>query len=167
MPRAESETPVATDRSSTVDDATAVELWGRVIRGFTATNRRVHAVFKERFDLNEAEVETLLSLVRRPDHQARHNTLATAAGFSTGGFTKVADKLTARGLTERNACSADRRVSYLQLTAQGAELAAELEVAAAEVNREYVIEVLGFERASLVADAFAELYQAHHNAAKP
>lgn len=145
-----------------VDDATAIELWGRVVRGFAATNRRLHAALAERFDLNEAEVDTLLTLHRRSDKQAKHTVLAKAAGFSTGGFTKIADKLTTRGLTERNACSTDRRVSYLQLTRAGSQLAAELAELVAELNREHIIDVLGLERAEQVSAAFGVLYQEHH-----
>lgn len=148
---------------TSVDDATAVELWGRVIHGFMATNRGLHANLKARFDLNEAEVETLLSLFRCPDHRSRHNALAKSAGFSTGGFTKIADKVTARGLTKRTACAEDRRVSYLELTPMGVDFAAELTAAAATLNRERFIEVLGLERAQLVAEAMTELYR--HNAA--
>lgn len=147
-----------------VDDSTAVELWGRVIHGFVATNRGLHAQLKAQFDLNEAEVETLLSLFRCPDHRSRHNLLAKGAGFSTGGFTKIADKLTARGLTERTACAEDRRVTYLALTSEGVTLASELTAVAAQLNRERFINILGLDRAQLVADAMTELYRAHSGA---
>lgn len=150
--------------STHIDDATSIELWGRVIHGFQATNRGLHAQLKARFDLNEAEVETLLSLFRCPDHRSRHNSLAKSAGFSTGGFTKIADKLTDRGLTMRTACAEDRRVSYLELTPAGIPFSAELTTVAAELNRERFIDVLGLERAQLVADAMTELYRANASA---
>lgn len=146
---------------SPVDDATAVELWGRVIRGFQATNRRLHAGVKEQFNLTEPEAETLLSLFRCPEQRARHNSLATGAGFTTGGFTKIADKLSQRGLTERAACESDRRASYLQLTPTGSLLAQELTSAVAQANRTHFIEVLGADRAQLVSDAMAALYRAN------
>ena len=147
--------------SSHVDDPTAVELWGRVIRGFQVTNRRLQADLKDRFDLSEAEAETLLSLFRCPERRARHNSLAKGAGFTTGGFTKIADKLSQRGLTERAACESDRRASYLQLTEAGAELASALTQAAAQANRDHFIDVLGVEHAQLVSDAMAALYRAN------
>lgn len=147
--------------ATSIDDATAIELWGRVIHGFMATNRNLHAHLKAQFDLTEAEVETMLNLFRCPDHRSRHNSLAKGAGFSTGGFTKIADRLTERGLTERAACAEDRRVSYLALTSEGLELASRLTAVAAQLNRERFIDVLGLERAQLVADAMTELYRAH------
>lgn len=142
------------------DDATIV-MWGQVIRGFQTTNRLIHAALKERFNLNEAEAETLLSLHRSPDNRARHNLLAQGTGVTTGGFTKVAEKLTQRGLTARVACAEDRRVIYLALTDAGLELATELSNDTAKAVRESFIDALGRERAELVSDAMLALYRAN------
>ena len=147
--------------SYVVDDATAVELWGRVIHGFQATNRRLHAEIRQDFDLNEAEAETLLELHRQPEHRARLNLLAKGAGFSTGGFTKIADRLTNRGLALRAACDADRRVSYLGLTEAGLEMASKLTAVVADANRRHFIDVLGEEQACQVATAMTHLYRAN------
>lgn len=144
-----------------VDDATAVELWGRVIHGFQATNRRLHAEMRYDFDLNEAEAETLLELHRQPEHRAKLSFLAKGAGFSTGGFTKIADKLSNRGLAVRVACEEDRRVSYLGLTEGGLEMASALTAAVANANRRHFIDVLGEEQACQVATAMTYLYRAN------
>lgn len=141
-------------------------MWGRVVRGYRAANLRIHAAIRGEFDLNDAEIETLLTLFRLPEHKARHNKLAGVAGFTAGGFTKIADKLADRGLAAREACSVDRRVSYLRLTPEGAEVACELVRLAAEANRVHFIEVLGEDRATLVSEAFGALYQANHSASK-
>lgn len=155
--------PTARPVHETIDDARAVELWGRVVRGFQTTQRRLFAAIKAEFELGEAEVETLLSLHRCPSFKSRHNSLAQGAGLSTGGFTKIADKLTGRGLTIRTACAEDRRVSYLELTESGAALAAELTAAVAKLNRTVFIEVLGEQQATAVSDAMATLYRANFN----
>ncbi|MFA5607397.1 MAG: MarR family winged helix-turn-helix transcriptional regulator [Leucobacter sp.] len=154
--------PAAGTFSGEVDDDTAVELWGRIIRGFHFTNRLLQERTRAEFDLSDAEAETLLTLHRRPEHRARLSALSKAAAFSTGGFTKIADKLVARGLAERSGCSEDRRVIYLQLTKIGAELAAKLTTFVAESNRSYVIDVLGVERTRALADAMSDLYRANH-----
>ncbi|GAA4288834.1 MarR family winged helix-turn-helix transcriptional regulator [Georgenia daeguensis] len=145
----------------TVDDDTAVELWGRVIRGFEATNGRVHAAIKAAFSLNPAEAQTMLQLGGDPRRRAPMNTLARAASFTSGGFTKIADKLENRGLAVRTACAEDRRVTYLELTPAGVEIAAELRCLVADINRSQFVAVLGAERATLVADAMLELYGAN------
>lgn len=141
-----------------VDDPTAVDLWGHVIKGFQATNRRIHGAIKDAYNLNEAETETLLTLQRHAEHRAPMATLARATAFSSGGFTKIADKLTNRGLTVRAACADDRRVIYLQLSTEGAALTAELACLVADINRAYFIEVLGPDRARLIAEAMRDLH---------
>lgn len=146
---------------TSTDDATAIEVWGRVINGFQTTNRLLHAKFKARFGLSEAEIETLLNLHQHPDHRAPLNELSRATAFSTGGFTKIADKLTTRELTVRSGCTADRRVTYLQLTETGLKLAAELAAFVAETNRAHVIDVLGADRAQALADMMTQLYRAN------
>lgn len=88
--------------------------------------------------------------------------LAREAAFSTGGFTKIADRLAKRGLVERAPCVDDRRVVYLQLTGPGAALADELQLFVSSVVRENYIDVLGADRAATVAEAMAALRE--HNA---
>ena len=159
MAKSTTKTP---DQSTTdIDDITAVELWGRVIKGFQVSNRRLHSAVKAAFNLNEAEAETLLSLHRDAEHRAPLTTLARAASFTSGGYTKIADKLVGRGLAVRAACAEDRRVTYLELTPAGTELAAELACLVADINRSQFIDVLGPDRASLLADAMTELYRAN------
>lgn len=142
-----------------IDDPAAVELWGRVISGFHATSRRVHAAMSEVAELTEAEAQTLLNILRHPQRRVPMAQLARAASFSTGGFTKLADKLARGGLVVRVACTDDRRVTLLALTSAGVELAGELAAAAAAANRAHFIDVLGLERARAVADAMTELYR--------
>lgn len=149
--------PAATQ---TTDDH-AVELWGRVINGFEVTNRRIHAAIHQEFPLTEAEVQVLLNLHRQPEHRAPMAKLAQAASFSTGGFTKLADKLTKRGYVTRAACSDDRRVTFLEFTPEGLEVAGRLTALAARTNHQVFIDVLGEQRATLLAEAMTELFRAN------
>ena len=142
-------------------DDHAVELWGRVINGFEVTNRRIHAAINQEFSLTEAEVQVLLNLHRQTEHRAPMAKLAQAASFSTGGFTKLADKLTQRGYVSRAACADDRRVTFLEFTAEGREVADRLTALTARTNHEVFIDVLGEERAALVAEAMTELFRAN------
>ena len=144
-----------------LDDKGAVKLWGRVIRGYEATSRALQKKLRERFDLSGPEVETLLDLALRSEHYAPMKDLAHAASFSTGGFTKIADRLTERGLTERIHCEKDRRVTYLALTEEGTAVASELTKAVANTNRELFINALGEEKAREVAAAMTTLYHAN------
>lgn len=151
--------------STDIDDPTAIALWGQVIRGFQAFNETVHGKIKDEFGLNESEAETLLNLYRHPKHRAPMAVLSKATSYSTGGFTKLADKLCAKNLTSRAACTDDRRVTYLELTQAGVVVSKKLAKMVAETNKEHFISVLGIERAQELAAAMTELYQA--NSATP
>lgn len=151
-----------TTRSDTLageDDA--VELWGRVLNGYEVTNRRIHQAIQEHFSLTPAEAQALLNLRRQPDQRATMVQLARAASFTTGGFTKLADKLTKRGLVGRVACVDDRRVTFLEFTFEGRRLADELSRLVSQVNHEVFIDVLGEERARFLAEAMTDLFRAN------
>lgn len=145
-----------------IDDTEAVELWGRVIRGFYATDHLLHQRLKEEFDLGATEAETIISLHFAEDHRAPMSNLAKATSSTTGGFTKIADRLTSRELVQRVACHEDRRVTYLALTDKGRDFAASLITLVAALNRENFISVLGTDRARLVAEAMVDLFRANH-----
>lgn len=150
-----------THQAEKVDDATAIALWGQVVRGYRTTSARFCDAIGERFSLTVAEADALLSMHREPGYRASMVHLARATDFTSGGFTKLADKLAKRGLAARVPCEADRRVTFLELTPQGEEVAAELAALVADTNRTLFVDVLGPERAEVVARAMAELFEAN------
>lgn len=138
-----------------------VTQWGLVIEGFQITNRKLHRAVAAAFSLDPAEAETLLRLTRSPERRMSMAALAREAAFSTGGFTKIADRLAKRDLVVRTPCAGDRRVVYLELTAAGVRLADELQNLVADMVRKTYIDVLGADRATAVAEAMAELREAN------
>jgi DNA-binding MarR family transcriptional regulator len=138
-----------------------VSQWGLVIEGFQNTNRKLHKAVAAAFSLDPAEAETLLRLTRSPGHRMPMAALAREAAFSTGGFTKIADRLAKRNLVARNPCADDRRVIYLELTGAGAGLAEELRCLVTDIVQQTYIDVLGADRAALVASAMADLREAN------
>lgn len=135
----------------------AVSLWGHVIEGFQATNRHLHRTIEQQFALSAAEAEALLRLGRSPEHQLPMTELAGQVAFSTGGVSKVADRLTRRSLARRQPSETDRRVTFLALTPKGAEVAASLQERVQDVVQRTFVDVLGPERAVTVAEAMAAL----------
>jgi DNA-binding MarR family transcriptional regulator len=148
-------------RTASTRDRDAVSQWGLVIEGFQVTNKNLHKAIASAFSLDPAESETMLRLARSPQQRMPMAALARDAAFSTGGFTKIADRLAKRNLVQRNPCADDRRVTYLELTETGAELANELLCLVADIVRSTYIEVIGRERAALVAEAMADLREAN------
>jgi DNA-binding MarR family transcriptional regulator len=142
-------------------DLDPVSQWGLVIEGFHITNTKLHKAIVEAFSLDAAESETLLRLTRSPDSKMPMAALARETAFSTGGFTKIADRLARRGLVERKPCADDRRVVFLTLTGSGSELADRLQLFVAGIVQEIYIDVLGANKATMVAEALAELRDAN------
>ena len=73
--------------------------------------------------LDGPESEVVVRLLNEPGHAMPMTRLADEVSFSSGGFTKLADRLEADGLVERRADPADRRVTNAALTPEGERLA--------------------------------------------
>lgn len=63
--------------------------------------------------------EVLLRVSRADDGRITMSELAAAVSLTTGGVTRLADRLERDGLVERRACPTDRRVVHLSLTPAG------------------------------------------------
>lgn len=69
-----------------------------------------------------SEFEVLLRLSRSEGTRLRMSDLATQAGLSSSGLTRLVDRLEARGLVVRQACPSDGRGSFAVLTPDGLEV---------------------------------------------
>ena len=63
--------------------------------------------------------EVLLQLRRSPDGRLKMNRIADAIVHSTGGTTRLIDRLEQSGFVERQLCPTDRRAIHVAITAQG------------------------------------------------
>lgn len=134
-----------------------ISLWGLVIEGFHAADERIHRDIARQLDLDRAEAETLLRMARADHSPKTMAEIAREAQFSSGGFTKIADRLVRRELACRTRCSQDRRVVYFALTSAGQHLADRLQDLAARAVQSVFIDALGEERAQLLAAAMRDL----------
>ncbi|SFO36893.1 MarR family winged helix-turn-helix transcriptional regulator [Amycolatopsis rubida] len=125
------------------DDDEIVTWWGLVIEGYLATQNALMGEIAARFDLAPASFDILLRLVRSPEHRMPMTRLATEAALSSGGFTKVADRLAAADLICRIPSPEDRRVTFAALTEHGLEVALKARAACAEILRRIVLAPLG------------------------
>ncbi|WP_416968110.1 MarR family winged helix-turn-helix transcriptional regulator [Streptomyces sp. 4F14] len=96
-------------------NADDVTLYGLFVEAFTRLKPLVHR------DLGVPDTwfEVLLRLGRTPGHRLRMTDLAQAVSFSSGGFTRLADRIEAEGLIRREPDPADRRAAYAVLTDTG------------------------------------------------
>jgi len=89
-----------------------VEATRRLIR-ITETSLR------ESHDLTWVEFEALVRMGRSPERQISMSDLATQMVLTSGGITRLVDRLAADGYVDRVTCPSDRRVQWAHLTDAG------------------------------------------------
>ncbi|GAA3074417.1 MULTISPECIES: MarR family winged helix-turn-helix transcriptional regulator [Actinomycetes] len=118
-------------------------------------------------DATHAELDVLLLLHGTPEARMRFAALAEAVSFTTGGFTKVADRLTDRGLAERVRCAADRRTVYLELTAAGRTMATAVRDEMSAYLGRHFVQVVGEPLAHDIACAMGQVLRGRTAGADP
>ncbi|RRO20016.1 MarR family transcriptional regulator [Saccharopolyspora rhizosphaerae] len=113
------------------------------------------------YGLPMASFDILLRLVRSPDHRMPMTKLAREAALSSGGFTKVADRLAKADLIRRVPSETDRRVTYAELTEHGLDVANRARTTCARVLREHVLAPLGKTDSEALAQAMRTLREAN------
>ena len=127
------------------DDLALLDAWASIV---TSTLRAVRILGDEleaEVGLPMSEAEVLLRLSRAPARRLPATQVARQLLFSSGGFTKLADRLESQGLVSREPCETDRRVTYLTLTPQGRALAQKTLKAHAAGIRRHVLAHTGEE----------------------
>lgn len=107
-----------TTRNEVIDDE-RIKAYGRLVEA----QRRLHRIFDRSLRL-EAGIsavwyEALLRIARSPGQNMPINELGEALVLSSGGATRLVDRLEEQGYIERVACPTDRRVSWAHLTDEG------------------------------------------------
>ena len=141
-------------------DRELVSWWGHVIEGFHRTHADIARPVEQRFGLAAAPAEVILRLGRTPAHRLPMSRIAAETALTSGGFTKLADRLIGLGLVQRVRDDTDRRVIHLELTARGIDIAAQVEAVTAQALRSHLLEVLGVEEAGALSDTMLRLRDA-------
>lgn len=98
-----------------------VVLFGLLAETNARLERRLGVALEEGCDLPLAWLEVLLRLHRSPDGRLKMNQVADAIVHSSGGTTRLVDRLEEAGLVERQVCRSDRRAVYVAITPAGTE----------------------------------------------
>ncbi|GAB3715806.1 MarR family winged helix-turn-helix transcriptional regulator [Nocardiopsis nanhaiensis] len=131
-------------RGAGPSDDDLITAWGLVAEAMNSIQPKLlRGITPDGRDMAGPWFEVLIRLQRTPGYQLPMSALAREVSLSTGGFTKLADRLEREGYLERHNCASDRRVVYATLTEQGLAF---IEVARArhlERLREHVLTPLG------------------------
>ncbi len=93
--------------------------YGRLVEAHRRLNRIFDRALRERSGLSVVWFEALLRLGRSPDHQMAITELGEQMVLTSGGATRLVDRLEENGYIERISCPTDRRVHWARLTTRG------------------------------------------------
>jgi DNA-binding MarR family transcriptional regulator len=115
--------------------------WELITRAVTRTQERVVARIEDG-GLPAQWFTALHLLLRSKDHRLPMSRLARDLSMTSGGFTKLADRMGQEGLIDRRNSAGDRRVVYATLTEEGLRWARRTERQYKAALREHVLDVL-------------------------
>ena len=99
-----------------------ITLWGLLLEVQAGIGRRLERELRAEIDIPDAWFEVLLRIGRTPRQAVRMTDLANQVLFSSGGFTKLADRMEQAGLIRREPCPDDRRAIFAVLTPEGRQV---------------------------------------------
>jgi DNA-binding MarR family transcriptional regulator len=115
--------------------------WELVARAVERTQQRVLERIEE-IGVPGAWFGVLHELLAHREHSLPMSRLARELSMTSGGFTKLADRMGQEGLIDRRASAGDRRVVFAALTAEGLRLARKAERVYQVALRDYVFEMV-------------------------
>jgi DNA-binding MarR family transcriptional regulator len=101
------------------EQASAIEVFVRVMRGHAAVTRELNAQLVADHGLTLNDYEALLHLARADERRMRRVDLAQRLLLTASGVTRLLDGLEQAGYVDRDSCASDRRVTYAVLTDAG------------------------------------------------
>lgn len=142
-----------------------ITTFGRLVEVYSRLERTLGSALEAQCDLPHVWFEVLLRLGRSPDGQLTMSALRGQIALTSGGVTRLIDRMVAAGLVERRPCASDRRVQFAGITDRGRralENAAEVHI----VNLHQVF--AGFNRDDLATlDSLLDRLRPDNGAAAP
>ncbi|MHA3704536.1 MarR family winged helix-turn-helix transcriptional regulator [Jatrophihabitans sp. YIM 134969] len=137
-----------------------ITAWGLVLEATSFTSQRLSEGL-ERAGVSAPFFDVLVRLAREPSQRLPMTKLATEVSLTSGGFTKLADRMEQEGLLYRQHSAQDRRVIYAVLTDAGRAAAAKIFPSHVADLRRHVESVLGVDGAAQLAALCRKLRDAN------
>lgn len=104
-----------------IDDDALMTTYGRLLEAHSHLGRQLGRSLEQGAGIPQTWFEVLLRISRSPDGQVRMGELAQQIALTSGGVTKLIDRMIDAGLVRRLPCPTDRRVHRAALTSQGTD----------------------------------------------
>jgi DNA-binding MarR family transcriptional regulator len=106
-----------TDRSHRDDER--IRTFGLLHEAHRRLDRAFECSLEQACGISGPFFEVLMRVGRSPGERLTMTALARQLGLTTGGTTRLVDRVVAAGLVERQSCPTDRRVQWVALSATG------------------------------------------------
>lgn len=117
-------------------DDRLITTFGRLVEAHSSLGRQLGRELEQQCGLTHTEFEVMLRISRADGGQLSMSSLAQQVALTTGGVTRLLDRMIDAGLVRRVPCPTDRRVAFAALTASGQKMLNEaLQVHAANLRR--------------------------------
>ncbi|MFD9503376.1 MarR family winged helix-turn-helix transcriptional regulator [Streptomyces sp. NPDC060035] len=107
--------------SSPIDDP-LITTFGRLLEASSRLERRLGASLQTETGLPHVWFEVLIRLARSDGGRLTMGALAEDIALTTGGVTRLIDRIRAAGYVERHPCPTDRRVAHAVITDKGRDI---------------------------------------------
>jgi len=104
--------------SARADDA-LITTFGRLVEVHAGLGQQLGRALEQRCGISHSMFEVLLRISRAEGGQVSMGALAGQVALTTGGITRLVDRMIATGLVQRVPCPTDRRVYFAALTDAG------------------------------------------------
>ena len=111
-------------RLAAADDR-LITTFGRLVEAESSLSRALGRELEKSCGISHTTFEVLLRISRAEDGQISMSTLAQQVALTSGGITRLLDRLIEGGLVQRVPCPTDRRVYFAALTSAGQRVLAE------------------------------------------
>jgi MarR family 2-MHQ and catechol resistance regulon transcriptional repressor len=100
-------------------DLDLITTFGRLLEASAVLQRDLGRELTAACDIQHTWLEVMLRISRSPQGQIPMSTLAGQLTLTTGGVTRLLDRMISAGYVERVPCPSDRRITYAALTPAG------------------------------------------------
>lgn len=145
------------------DHSALVDQWRHMVAGVAVTRRRLDAAL-ETSGLSPQFFDVLYLLLKADNHALPMTLLAREISMTSGGFTKLADRMAREGLIDRRSSSDDRRVVNATLTDEGLALANRASTLYEESLRSFLLGPVSASELKMAAAVLHTLAEAHGSA---
>ena len=100
-------------------DEALITTFGRVVEVYSGLGQQLGRSLEQECGIPHTWFEVLLRISRGDGGQISMGALAQQVALTSGGITRMLDRMIAAGLVQRVPCPTDRRVYFAALTEQG------------------------------------------------